>query len=146
MYKNQLMIEARDYYNDYTREMSIEETIGDIKYLDDYFDVIDTENLANFIREEIIELDMDDYFSEETLGDDEKLIKAFIETGHGEEFIFDTIEKKDLFDYEKYSETNITTVDDALNYIEPYMGDLKYRGQTTLDGWKPSEVFVFERF
>ena len=146
MYEHQLMVEARDFYNEYTRDMSFEEIIGDIKYINDYFDVIDTENLAIFIKEEIIELDLDDYFSEETLDDDEKLIKAFIETGHGEEFILDTIEKKYLFDYEKYSETNIIDVEDALNYIAPYMGDLKYRGQTTLDGWKPSEVFVFERF
>lgn len=148
-YYNELIEQAQQFHFDYINDMPISDTIGDIKYLSDYFDVIDTTKLADEIRAELDQMDMLNYMSEDTLDDDIKLIKAFVDMNDDyniEDFIWDTLTDKELFDIDAYTQGIIDNESDAIDQMSGMIGDLIYNGQTVLDGWKPSTVYVFERY
>jgi hypothetical protein len=143
-YENELISDAKDFNRDYVTDMGLEELIGDIKYLSDYYDVIDPDKLW-----EVLE----DYAQAEGLDlteapdDSKRAIQWFVEQiGDDGETVFEIIEDKELFDYDTYVDSNVQDVDYAIDVVNPYIGDLEYSGIVELDGWKPSTVYIFKRY
>jgi len=142
MYEDEAIAEAREFDRDYAIDMGLSELIGDAKYIDDYFDIINPEKLLTTLKD----------FSEsqkiEMKGipdDTKKAISWLIKKIDDDDAIFEIIEDKELFDYDYYAETNVTDINYAIDVLNPYVGDMVYSGKTVLDGWRPQTVYVFER-
>lgn len=146
-YLNELLAEAREFYEEYISDSSISDVIGGPEYLKEYFDVINVRDLATEVRKEIVDRDQVDYMDEDTYNDDKKVIMWLAETDtEGEMFIWQMLEEEKLFDYIKYAEQSIVDDSDAIDQLNSMIGDHIYTGQVVLDGWKPSKVYIFERY
>lgn len=143
-YENELMATAKEYHSDYARDQGISDMIGDIKYINDYYDVIDADKLWELIEEYAEDEGLD---LSEAPDDVKKAIQWFAdEMGDDGDFIFELIDEKELFDYDAYTDSSIGDVDYAVDVMNPYVGDLEYTGSVSLDGWKESIVYIFERY
>lgn len=143
MYTDEAILQAREIDSENVGDMGLSELVGDIKYINDYFDIINPEKFLTVLK---------DFSEAENINlngipeDTKKAIRWLIKEIDDPNSVFELIEDKGLFDYVDYAETNIVDVDFAIDVLNPYFGDMVYSGKTVLNGWKPNTVYIFERY
>lgn len=133
---------AANMASDRLFEMSVREVIGELEFIDEYFDVIDTKRVAIELRKKLKRDDNVSLLSKKIFENDEELIHWMID--YNEEFTLDTIEI--YMDYVKLGKHLTETEDDIIMEMERVgqhlvsMGDVKFPDGT-------SEYFyIFERY
>lgn len=141
-YEKELMATAKEFHDGHVSDDNSENIIGEIIYLSDYFDVLNTELLWNKIKEYANKNYIDISNSPES---DHEAIKWFIKNKIDDDNtdIFEIIDDNDIINYHAYTNSMVTDVDYAIDVITGYYGDLEYSGKLELDGISSSMVYIF---
>ena len=141
LYENELIDYAREFERNRINGLSIEEIIGDIDYISDYFDVINIDKFLEKIKDyaENNEIDISN-----CPNNTKDAIQWIVKQIDDSEIVFEIIENEELFNYDSYVDLTVTDINFAIDILNSFIGELEYSGTTIVNGIETAMVYIFK--
>lgn len=136
--EKELLDYGREVSENYMKDSSVMELIGEIENLNDYFDVIDVKGLSSVFRKKM----KNENLPFDQNNKDEEVIIWMSE--HDEEYTLDNIEN--FLDYGKLAEQMIHDEESAAAQLHGLDGDHIFANDVELNGYGTKYFHIFERY
>ncbi len=141
-YDRDLMAYATELEQETLRNSSMQDIMGQISYVEDYFEVIDIKKTAQKIRNKINMDKFKDELTDNIYNDDKKLILWLSE--EDEYFLADIL--YETFDFDKFAKTAIEDPETAITKIDGLAGEYIYNTEISAKGYVTLPVTIFRMY